>query len=92
MDKVFLLSDVDEFYDQLVKIDCVAGNQQAGQWIISNPCFEVWLYYCFKNEPETDLASLENIRFSQAESGDETFGKFVGSRWAESIAGIRTNG
>lgn len=44
MDKVFLLSDVDEFYDQLVKIDCVAGNQQAGQWIISNPCFEVWLY------------------------------------------------
>ena len=61
MDKVFLLSDVDEFYDQLVKIDCVAGNQQAGQWIISNPCFEVWLYYCFKNEPETDLASLKTF-------------------------------
>ncbi len=61
MDKVFLLSDVDEFYDQFVKIDGVAGNQQAGQWIISNPCFEVWLYYCFKNEPETDLASLKTF-------------------------------
>ena len=61
MDKVFLLSDVDEFYDQLVKIVNEAGNQETGQWIISNPCFEVWLYYCFKNDPETDLASLKTF-------------------------------
>lgn len=61
MDKVFLLSDVDEFYEQLVKIGRENRNTDSGQWIISNPCFEVWLYYCFKNEPETDLASIQPL-------------------------------
>ena len=39
MDKVFLLSDVDEFYDQLEKI--FKGNQTdvQGRWVVSNPCF-----------------------------------------------------
>lgn len=46
MDKVFLLSDVDEFYDQLVKIKNRRSNEDVGRWIISNPCFEIWLYYC----------------------------------------------
>lgn len=59
-DKVFLLSDVDEFYDQLVKIFSNHKNHQ-GQWIISNPCFEIWLYYCFKNDPNTDLACLNPL-------------------------------
>ncbi|WP_418817818.1 RloB family protein [Paraprevotella clara] len=61
MDKVFLLSDVDEFYDQLVKISNESDNQEAAQWIVSNPCFEIWLYYCFKNDPETDLESLKSF-------------------------------
>lgn len=41
MDKVFLLSDVDEFYDQLEKI--FKGNQTdvQGRWVVSNPCFEI---------------------------------------------------
>jgi hypothetical protein len=61
MDKIFLLSDVDEFYDQLLKIgkDAAAGDQ--GQWIISNPCFEIWLYYCYLNNPEEDLAELKSL-------------------------------
>lgn len=57
-DKIFLLTDVDEFYEQLVKI---VGNQNGGnmaQWIISNPCFEIWLYYCLRNQPQTELASI----------------------------------
>lgn len=59
-DKVFLLSDVDEFYDQLEKIfkDCSDAEQR--QWIVSNPCFEIWLYYCYLNEPEKDLESLKS--------------------------------
>lgn len=25
---------------------------------MSNPCFEIWLYYCYLNEPEKDLKCL----------------------------------
>ena len=59
MDMVFLLSDVDEFYDQLVKI--FKGNQTENQrrWIVSNPCFEIWLYYCYSDSPEKDLECLK---------------------------------
>ena len=59
MDQVYLLSDVDEFYDQLVKI--IGEQSKSCKWIISNPCFEIWLYYCFKNEPDTDLADLKQL-------------------------------
>jgi len=60
-DKVYLLTDVDEYYEQLV---CIVGNQSeedSGQWIISNPCFEIWLYYCFANNPCGDLSVLETL-------------------------------
>lgn len=59
MDKVFLLSDVDEFYDQLEKIFKEKSNGTQGQWIVSNPCFEIWLYYCYLNDPEKDLECLK---------------------------------
>ena len=59
-DKVFLLSDVDEFYDQLEKIFKDSSYDGQGQWIVSNPCFEIWLYYCYLNEPEKDLESLKS--------------------------------
>ena len=64
MDKVFLLSDVDEFYDQLVKV-CENTSGGRGQWIISNPCFEIWLYYCYLNDPETDLKELLHLTAAQ---------------------------
>lgn len=57
-DRVFLLSDVDEFYGQLEKIFKNRSNEEQGQWIVSNPCFEIWLYYCYLNEPVKDLESL----------------------------------
>ena len=58
MDKVFLLSDVDEFYEQLVRILESHVVEDQGEWIISNPCFEIWLYYCFCDKPLEDLASI----------------------------------
>ena len=58
MDKVFLLSDVDEFYEQLVRILESHGVEDQGEWIISNPCFEIWLYYCFCDKPLEDFASI----------------------------------
>lgn len=61
MDKVFLLSDVDEFYDQLKKILAHKVIDDNSQWIISNPCFEIWLYYCFLNNPIVDLACLKSL-------------------------------
>lgn len=59
IDKVFLLSDVDEFYEQLKKIFNDNSDAEQGQWIVSNPCFEIWLYYCYLNNPENDLKSLK---------------------------------
>ncbi len=61
VDKTFLLSDVDEFYEQLKKIKEQHAECDTGRWIISNPCFEIWLYYCFKNNPVSDLNSLESF-------------------------------
>ncbi len=58
MDKVFLLSDVDEFYEQLVRILESHDVEDQGEWIISNPCFEIWLYYCFCDKPLEDFASI----------------------------------
>lgn len=65
MDKVFLLTDVDEFYEQLDKILSDRNEPNIVQWIISNPCFEIWLYYCFKNNPDKDLASIKPLSASK---------------------------
>ncbi len=59
-DRVYLLTDVDEFYDQLVQISAVPGPANA-RWVISNPCFEIWLYYCYLNQPDIDLVQLQNL-------------------------------
>lgn len=76
-DKVYLLSDVDEFYDQLVKIINERSNSDVGQWIISNPCFEIWLYYCFKNEPLTDLSCIEPLSVDKRSQKLKQLGEIV---------------
>lgn len=65
IDKVFLLTDVDEFYEQLVLILQNTTSQNNAQWIISNPCFEIWLYYCYLNNPTKDLALIESLNVSK---------------------------
>ena len=77
MDKIFLLSDVDEFYEQLLEIskDTVAGDQ--GQWIISNPCFEIWLYYCYLNNPEKDLDDLKSLTVAEKSKKLKQLGQTV---------------
>lgn len=77
MDKVFLLSDVDEYYEQLVEIHngTVTGDQ--GQWIISNPCFEIWLYYCYRDNPEVDLADLIHLTVTQRSKKLKSLGQTV---------------
>ena len=60
-DRVFLLSDVDEYYEQLVKIINDHKKEDIGQWVVSNPCFEIWLYYCFCDNPQEDLAIIAQL-------------------------------
>lgn len=57
-DRVYFVSDVDEYYQDLQSMlnDRLLPNIQ---WVISNPCIEVWLYYSFIGQPsEKDLCLL----------------------------------
>lgn len=74
LDKVFLLSDVDEFYDQLEKIFKNNSNGTRGKWIVSNPSFEIWLYYCYLNNPEKDLEILKSEPASSRSQKLKTLG------------------
>lgn len=77
MDKVFLLSDVDEFYDQLVKIRKGIMAEDRGQWIVSNPCFEIWLYYCYLDNPEDDLGDLKSLSVAKRSKRLKVLGQKV---------------
>lgn len=74
MDKVFLLTDVDEFYDQLLKILSSKTVDDDGCWIISNPCIEIWLYFCYRNEPEVDLVSIKLLDVKERSKKFKTLG------------------
>jgi len=45
-DKIYLISDVDHFMSELYKIKPIC-NSEGFRLIISNSCFEVWLYYAY---------------------------------------------
>lgn len=61
IDKSFLITDVDEFEEQLEKILSEKAPDDWGQWIISNPSFEIWLYHCYGDNISEDLGSLADI-------------------------------
>ena len=61
VDKVFLVTDVDEFESQLVKILSHKAKDDYGQWIISNPCIEIWLYYCYEKELAPEMLKLRYV-------------------------------
>lgn len=49
LDKIFLIADVDHFLNELIEIKPICT--EAGyKLIISNSCFEVWLYYAFSDK------------------------------------------
>lgn len=61
IDEVFLVTDVDEFESQLVRILSHKTTDDYWQWIISNPCIEIWLYYCYEKEPAPELLKLRYV-------------------------------
>lgn len=61
IDQIFFLTDLDHFHAQLKNI--LNNNQaQPYQWIISNPCFEMWLYYSYiSDDPSLKLQQLNTL-------------------------------
>jgi len=59
-DKLFVVTDVDHFMTELLRIkpECEKLNISL---IISNPCFEVWLYYGKFNTKPTDFKIPDDI-------------------------------
>jgi hypothetical protein len=65
-DKIFIVSDVDHFTSELLRIKPECENSDI-HLIISNSCFEVWLYYGkFSNKPDDFETPADNLKISQA--------------------------
>lgn len=64
-DSLYVLQDVDEFSKDIQRI---LNDQQSKQvlWLISNPCFEMWLYYHYiDDEPKSLLSDMEKLTTAQ---------------------------
>ena len=65
-DHFFIISDIDHFYNDLVRIQPLCSKEHI-DLIMSNPCFEIWLYYGKEKEPPNDfVAPTEQLKISQA--------------------------
>jgi hypothetical protein len=78
IDKIYLFTDVDHYYDELNSLLIKATQREKEDWIISNPDIEIWIYYCYRNTPEQDL--LEVID-AQPESMRSSILKTVNGRF-----------
>lgn len=60
IDSVYMFTDVDHYEIELKGI--IGSAQQIGpRWIISNPDFEIWIYYCFRKNPQEDLSDIFQV-------------------------------
>ncbi|KAA6339608.1 hypothetical protein EZS27_012458 [termite gut metagenome] len=65
-DRIFIVSDVDHFMNDLLRIRPICGKHGI-KLIISNSCFEIWLYYGKFSEQPTDFSIPENyLKISSA--------------------------
>lgn len=65
-DKVYMITDVDHYEAELR--DTLLSGSQSCDWVISNPDIEVWLYYCYFDNPKVDLESVRLVKPSQRSS------------------------
>ena len=64
-DHFFIISDIDHFYNDLVKIQPQCTKEHI-ELIMSNPCFEIWLYYGReKNPPKDFVIPTDRLKISQ---------------------------
>lgn len=67
VDTVYMFTDVDHYKNDLKEI--LANRKKASPiWIISNPDFEIWIYYCYRNNPYVDLKAVIEEKESQRSS------------------------
>lgn len=71
IDAVYLLTDVDHYSNELQSL-LPATQTKPYKWIVSNPDFEIWLYYSYFNNPSTDLASIACLPQSEMSSALKT--------------------
>ena len=65
IDSIYLISDVDHYADEL---QALVPQAKGFRWVISNPAFEIWLYYAYFNNPHVDLAGIAELSQSQMSS------------------------
>jgi hypothetical protein len=68
IDKMYLFTDVDHYYDELTDLLTNATPQEKDDWVISNPDIEIWIYYCYRNTPTQDLLDVINAQPESARS------------------------
>lgn len=65
-DKYYTLTDVDHFYNDILRSKAEYENEGI-KLIISNPCFEVWLYYSKRDDRfECFISPEDRLKLSQA--------------------------
>lgn len=67
-DKIYLISDMDHFITELIRIKPKCKNE-GFHLIISNSCFEVWLYYAYLDEVPGFLIPAERLKISSKFKG-----------------------
>lgn len=67
VDTIYMFTDVDHYEEELKEI---LGKKKglSPTWIISNPDFEIWLYYCYRNDPQVDLRAVMKEKDSMRSS------------------------
>lgn len=71
IDAVYLLTDVDHYNNELQSL-LPATMEKPYKWIVSNPDFEIWLYYSYFDNPSTDLVSIASLPQSEMSSALKT--------------------
>lgn len=67
VDCFYMLTDVDHYEEELK--DIIKTQKEKHQiWIISNPDFEIWLYYCYRNNPTEELAAVIDAKAEKRSS------------------------
>lgn len=58
-DRIYLVNDMDDFREDLIRLK--PNTDPRAIWIISNPCFEIWLYYHYFDDPDKDLSDCYKL-------------------------------
>ena len=67
-DKIYLISDVDHFMTELLRIKPTCDSEKF-KLIISNSCFEVWLYYAYHDVIPNFLIPSDYLKISSKFKG-----------------------